>query len=70
MVASREAIHSNHVVKGDDSRFSIDVLRTAVIYGANASGKSNLIKAIQVAKSMLTGSIAPGKSLPYTPFRL
>jgi uncharacterized protein len=70
MVASREAIHSNHVVKGDDSRFSIDVLRTAVIYGANASGKSNLIKAIQVAKLILTGTFAPGKPLPFSPFRL
>ncbi|MCU0432478.1 MAG: ATP-binding protein [Bacteroidia bacterium] len=58
------------MVKGNDSRFSIDVLRTAVIYGANASGKSNLIKAMQVAKLMLTGSFAPGKPLPYTPFRL
>jgi uncharacterized protein len=69
MSASQEALHPQHVLKGK-SRNDVDVLRTAVIYGANASGKSNFIKAIDVARSMIVHPTNIGKGLPFMPFRL
>ncbi|MFM7158896.1 MAG: AAA family ATPase [Planctomycetaceae bacterium] len=52
LVASNKlSDHSNHrVAIGDTGRF---VLRTAVIYGANAAGKSNLVRAMQFAQRMI-----------------
>jgi len=49
------------------------VLRSAVIYGANASGKSNLIKALQFMRGVVVESanvIQPGQTFAVQPFRL
>ncbi len=49
------------------------LLRGAVIYGANASGKSNLIKAIQYMRGVVLESasvIQPGQTFAVQPFRL
>lgn len=49
------------------------VLRSAVIYGANASGKSNLIKALQFMRGVVAESatvIQPGQTFSVQPFRL
>ncbi|PWV65681.1 hypothetical protein C7443_101165 [Plasticicumulans acidivorans] len=49
------------------------VLRSAVIYGANASGKSNLIKALQYMKAVVVESatvVQPGQTYAVQPFRL
>lgn len=49
------------------------VLRSAVIYGANASGKSNLIKALQYMRGVVVESatvIQPGQTFNVQPFRL
>lgn len=49
------------------------LLRSAVIYGANASGKSNLIKALQFMRGVVAESatvIQPGLSFAVQPFRL
>jgi AAA15 family ATPase/GTPase len=51
----------------------IGVLRTAGIYGANASGKSNVLLAFEALRWLLTknGSLEDGKSIRYyEPFRL
>ncbi len=45
--------HPNHVKTISSG---IDVLKTAAIYGANASGKSNLIKAVEYLKNLIKGS--------------
>ncbi len=48
------------------------LVRTAVLYGANASGKSNLIAALALMKSMVATSavsIREGQSLNISPFR-
>ncbi|MCD8416159.1 ATP-binding protein [Tenacibaculum finnmarkense genomovar finnmarkense] len=42
--------HKNHVHK---STSGVDILKTAALYGANASGKSNLIKAIEYLKDLV-----------------
>ena len=49
------------------------LLRSAVVYGANASGKSNLIKALQYMRGVVIESataIQPGQSFAVQPFRL
>lgn len=49
------------------------LLRSAVVYGANASGKSNLIKALQYMRGVVVESaivIQPGQTFSVQPFRL
>lgn len=49
------------------------LLRSAVVYGANASGKSNLIKALQYMRGVVVESatvIQPGQAFGVQPFRL
>lgn len=56
--------HKANAVKG------VRVLKAGVVFGANASGKSNLIKAIAFGKRLVTeGSIA-GVPIEYSKFRL
>ena len=49
------------------------LLRSAVVYGANASGKSNLVKALAFMEQMVTGSeqnYSPDSRLPVSTFKL
>lgn len=49
------------------------LLRSAVVYGANAGGKSNLIKALQYMRGVVLESatvIQPGQTFGVQPFRL
>lgn len=48
------------------------LLRSAVVYGANASGKSNLIKAMRFAWSFIEASsrTQDGDEIPHYPFKL
>ena len=49
------------------------LLRSAVVYGANAGGKSNLIKALQYMRGVVLESatvIQPGQTFAVQPFRL
>ncbi|WP_417870113.1 AAA family ATPase [Vibrio furnissii] len=60
---------SNHfTVPTDDS--ALKVLRSAVIYGANASGKSNIIKAMAYSKNIVIRSSTPNRKLHTDPFLL
>lgn len=45
------------------------LVRTAVIYGANAAGKTNLIDALGTMKRIVTVPSQPGDSLPLEPFK-
>lgn len=63
--------HSHTVESG--AKAASTLLRSAVIYGANASGKSNLIKALQnMAKLVIHSSanLAVSQHLDVRPFRL
>lgn len=54
--------HVNHVVSFDSAK----ILRDAVIYGANAAGKSNLIRALEyLVKSLANGFLAGGAEASY-----
>ena len=54
------------------STMSYDILKTLAVYGANSSGKSNLINALQVMKHCVLSSVRlnPNDTLPYDPFLL
>ncbi len=47
----RVSEHPDHIVKINDNK----LLRVASVYGPNGGGKSNLLKALTVAKSLLQG---------------
>jgi len=53
LTAGRTEILQNHIVNFD----KVKLLKSAIVYGANASGKSNLIKAIDFAKSIIENSL-------------
>ena len=48
------------------------VLKSAIIYGANGAGKSNLVNAIAFVKDLVTNSIShqPGQGIRQTPHKL
>ena len=48
---------------------SIPLLRSAVVYGANAAGKTNLLRALQAMQRMVARSSRDFGELPVTPFR-
>ena len=50
LTADNTEIHSNHIC---DFK-KVKILKSAIIYGANASGKSNLIKALNYAKDIVS----------------
>lgn len=54
MVAGKERLHPNHVIKGEKNQPNL--LRAALLYGANAAGKSNFVKAINTLKERVLGS--------------
>ena len=53
-----------------DNRRKLRLLKSAAVFGANASGKSNLISALYLMKTLVTETFKPGEPLPVTPFKL
>jgi len=45
-------------------------LRVASLYGANAAGKSNLVRAISLLQRMVLSGTSPSEALPHAPFHL
>ncbi|GHT36446.1 transporter [Planctomycetales bacterium] len=69
MVAGDEELHSDRIV--DIQEFGFKLLPIAAIYGGNASGKSNLIKALAFARRfILRGSQSVEEPIRTDPFRL
>lgn len=70
LVAKDKTVDTNNLIKTDSE---ISLLKTAVIYGANASGKSNLLKALLFMKSFMVNSSKESQStdkIGVEPFRL
>ncbi len=61
--------HPSHVVKST-GRHDIEILRAAILYGANASGKSNLVKAMEFAKELIVAGTHVKDAIPRTRFKL
>ncbi len=68
MIAGNDNTYEEKIYKIDN----IKILKTAVIYGANGSGKSNFIDAISFVKNLVVNSIhnQPGQGIRQTPHKL
>ena len=68
MIASSDKELQNNFIKINNER----ILKTTAIYGANASGKTNLFKILSQISSMIRNSNihAPNTKLPIIPFKL
>ncbi|WP_299773958.1 AAA family ATPase [uncultured Pseudoteredinibacter sp.] len=70
MVPTREKAHRDlHLYKSHSVK-ERDLLRAAVIYGANASGKSNFIKAFSFAERFITKGVRPQRAIGANAFKL
>jgi AAA15 family ATPase/GTPase len=67
-IASRERQHRERVPRID--RYKIGILPVTVIYGGNASGKTNLFNALSFAKKLVVKGMQPDSLIPIEPFRL
>lgn len=73
MVAAKDSTHQEANCIPSSISASLQLVRTAVLYGPNASGKSNLISALGFMRSMVETSavgIREGQTLNVSPFRL
>lgn len=68
MTATSDSRHPNHVVHIEDQK--LELLRTAGIYGANGAGKTNLIRALNFLKNLITKGVPPNQKVPVKRFRL
>ncbi len=68
MIPGAAQKHQGHIITNHESK--IDVLRFAMLYGANASGKSNLVRAIAFARDFIIDGTRPKESITVEPFRL
>lgn len=70
MVATREQHHGERVTKVP--RLKIRILPIALVFGGNASGKTNFFRALGFAKYMVTRGyfLAPDQRIPLEPYLL
>lgn len=67
LLPSKGTLKSNHKTKPIKG---VSVLKTSMIYGANASGKSNLIKAIEFGRKTVLNGTNTEQPINYKAFRL
>jgi hypothetical protein len=68
LVKGRMRMHPEHLVGAPGS--DMQILRAGVVYGANASGKSNLVRAISFARNLIVNGTQPMARIPVKPFLL
>lgn len=68
MVGTSERQHSDRVPVA--KKFRLKILPIAAIYGGNASGKSNFVKALTFVQNFVVQGLAPELSIARSPFRL
>ncbi|MBZ0279225.1 MAG: ATP-binding protein [Anaerolineae bacterium] len=68
MIPGKVRSHKHHVISDGKSR-GIKALKAAVLYGANASGKSNLIKAMDFARNLIVTGRRPRELILVRPFK-
>lgn len=72
MVASPDAAHLQRNVSPSKDK-DLRLLRSAVIYGPNAAGKSNILRALETLRQLVQNSATTfqeGQPIPVTPFLL
>jgi len=67
MLATTDSKHPHHLLPNKKKK---PLLRTAALYGANGSGKSNLIRAIAFARNLIVDGTRPNQRIGVTPFKL
>lgn len=66
MIPSAKKMHSEYIIRKQLQNGTLKALPTAVIYGANASGKSNVVLAMYILKKIVTSGTLEAKELqPY-----
>lgn len=68
MVASRERQHGERVARVE--AYPVRLLPTAAVYGGNASGKSNLFKALSFARTQVVKGTQLNNRIAVRPFQL
>ena len=68
LIAGQSRQLDDHLEKIENHDF--EVLKASAIYGANGSGKSNLIKAMKFGKELIVRGSRPDRALKVTPFKL
>lgn len=68
--ASRERRRADTLAKLPAMYGTKKILPTAALYGANASGKTNLIDALAFMKFLIVNGIAVDRQIPVDPYRL
>ena len=68
LIASRERQHGERIPK--ISKLKLGVLPVAAVYGGNASGKTNLFKALHFAKGLIVKGTQPYSLIAVDSFRL
>lgn len=66
LISGKIQKHDDHVIKAE-SRADIPLLRLGVLYGANGSGKSNFVKALECIKKLVTEGTKQEQQLEYLP---
>ena len=67
MLATTDRKHKHHLLTNKKKK---PLLRTAALYGANGSGKSNLIRAMAFAQDLIVEGTRPKQRIDVTPFKL
>jgi len=69
IASSSERIHSHHIYPARN-RNDVRLNRFSAVYGANAAGKSNLVKALDFAQRLVLRSLPPEEKIPVQRFLL
>ncbi|MDH3349394.1 MAG: ATP/GTP-binding protein [Desulfobulbaceae bacterium] len=67
MLATTDRHHKHHLLPNKKKK---PLLRTAALYGANGSGKSNLILGMAFAQNLILEGTRPDQRISVTPFKL
>lgn len=69
MIPGRGSLLRHHIIKAKNTN-DIDLLKMAIIYGANASGKSCLINSMKFAQDFILDGINVDSNIPIKKFKL
>lgn len=72
MVASKDSSFEDNLLPYEDGKKTKNALKSVVIYGANASGKSNILKALRFFRNFIKDShkMQQGLKIQRKPFKL
>lgn len=69
MIPGKARMHEDHKISFKD-RKEIDLLKLSIIYGKNASGKSNLVKALSFLRDFVLNGVKPHQEINIKNYKL